>query len=150
MPDFDHERIAEHRKTIEQNLKQLQAACGRALDDFLKDKDAVDATKYRLQTAIQAMLDISNHLCARLHLITTQDSGECIRGLQKQGFFSQDHATMYVKMIRFRNVLVHLYGEVDDKRVYEILENELDYFRMFLMEIDAVLEKQAKKKKGKK
>jgi len=110
----------------------------------------LDAAKYRLQTAIQAMMDISNHICARLNLVTTQDSGECVRALQQKGFFSPDNATMYVRMIRFRNVLAHLYGEVDDKRVHEILENELDYFRMFLMEIDAVMEKQRKGKRERK
>lgn len=149
MPDFDYRRIAEHRKTIEENLKQLEAERGRTLEDFLRDADARDAAKYRLYTAIQALMDISNHICARLRIITNQDTGECIRALQKQGFFSPDHATMYVKMIRLRNVLAYLYGEVDDKRVHEILENELDYFRMFLMEIDAVVEKQAQDKKHK-
>lgn len=149
MLDFNRERIAEHRKTIEENLKQLEAARGRALDDFVNDKDAADAAKYRLQTAIQALMDISNHICARLQIVTNQDSGECVRALQKQGFFSQANATMYVKMIRFRNVRVHLYGEVDNKRVHEILENDLDYYRAFLMEIDMVLEKKRKKKKGK-
>jgi|GEM_PF-7095956 uncharacterized protein YutE (UPF0331/DUF86 family) len=51
-----------------------------------------------------------------------------------------------------RNIvgLAHLYGEVDDKRVHEILENELNSFRMFLIESDAVLERERKKKKGKK
>ncbi|MCG3142659.1 MAG: hypothetical protein HDKAJFGB_04187 [Anaerolineae bacterium] len=150
MRAFDPDRIAEHQKTIKENLRHLDAARGRSENDFLNDKDALDATKYRLQTAIQAMMDISNHLCARLNLVTTQDTGECVRALQAQGFFPQDHATMYVKMIRFRNVLVHLYGEVDNKRVYGILENELDYFRMFLMEIDAVVEKPRQEKKGRK
>lgn len=150
MRAFDLDRIAEHRKTIEANLLQLDAARGRALETFLSDPDAVDATKYRLQTAIQAMMDIANHICARMQIVTNQDTGECVRALQKQGFFSQEHATMYVKMIRFRNVLVHLYGEVGDTRVHEILENELDYFRMFLMEIDAILERQRKAKKGRK
>lgn len=149
MRAFDLDRIAEHRKTIQENLRQLDAARGRALDDFLNDQDALDAAKYRLQTVIQALMDSSNHICARLHIVTNQDTGECVRALQKQGFFSQEHATMYVKMIRFRNVLVHLYGEVDNQRVHEILENDLDYFRMFLMEIDAVVKKQEMKRKAK-
>ncbi len=92
------------------------------------------------------MIDISSHICARLGLAVQQDSGESIRALEKRGLFSKDRATMYVKMIRFRNVLVHLYGEVDNRRVYEILEDELDYFRMFMMDIDAIIEGERKKK----
>jgi uncharacterized protein YutE (UPF0331/DUF86 family) len=130
-----------------ENLRQLETLRGRTESEFLKNAESLAATKYWLQTAIQAMIDITSHICARLRIVTQPDSGECIRALQKQGFFSQEHATMYIKMIRFRNVLVHLYGEVDDKRVHEILENELDYFRRFLMEIETILEKQGKEKK---
>lgn len=90
-------------------------------------------------------MDIANHICARYQLVTEPNSGQCIRELQAKGIFSQDHATMYVKMIRFRNILVHLYDEVDNERVHEILEKELDYFRMFMMDIDAVVAKQSKK-----
>jgi len=146
MADFDTDRITEHRKTIENNLRQLEARRGRSFADFEQDADGRDAVKYRLQTAIQAMIDISNHLCARLHLTVSQDSGECIRALEKQGLIPKDRATMYVKMIRFRNVLVHLYGEVDHHRVHEILENELDYFRMYVMDVDMIVESERKKK----
>src|SRR5262245_8241703 len=104
MAEFDPKRIAEHRKTIETNLVQLRAARERTSRELLDDPDALDAAKYRLQTAIQALIDISNHICARLRIVSTQDTGECVRALQRQGFFSQEHATMYVKMIRFRNV----------------------------------------------
>ncbi len=54
-----------------------------------------------------------------------------------------------MKSNRFRNVLVHLYGGLDDKRGHDIIENEQDYFRMFLMDIDAIVESQIKKKKPK-
>lgn len=93
-------------------------------------------------------MDIANHICARYRLVTQPDSGECVRALQRQGFFTQEHATMFVRMIRFRNVLVHLYGEVDDKRIHKIVEEELDHFRIFLMDLDLIIEKQEKEKKS--
>jgi len=139
MPTFNLNRIGEHKKTIEDNLRQLEALRGKSLDDLVSDADALDAAKYRLQTAIQAMMDISNHLCARLRLQIGEDSGECIRALEKTGLVTQNHATMYVQMIRFRNVLVHLYGEVDNRRVHEIIQNNLDYFRRFMMDADTIV-----------
>ncbi|MDE3091670.1 MAG: DUF86 domain-containing protein [Chloroflexota bacterium] len=150
MPDFDIRRITEHRKTIESNLRLLEAKRGKSFDEFARDTDGKDAVKYRLQTAVQAVIDISSHLCARLGFKVAGDSGECVRALEKAGLLPKERATMYVKMIRFRNVLVHLYGEVDDHRVHEILEGELDYFRMFLMDVDAIVEReQLKAKSGK-
>lgn len=153
MADLDIRRIDEHRKTIEDNLRQLEAKRGRSFEQFQKDLDGKDAVKYRLQTAAQAMIDISSHLCARLRLeaATEEGSGKCIRALEKKGWLVPERATVYVQMIRFRNVLVHLYGEVDDRRVHTIVEKELDYFRMFLADVDAIIERtQAKNGKKKK
>jgi uncharacterized protein YutE (UPF0331/DUF86 family) len=146
MLNLDSARITEHIKTIETNLQELETLRGRSFEDFEQDSRSVAAAKYWLQTAVQAMIDISSHICARLGLAVQQDSGESIRALEKRGLFSKDRATMYVKMIRFRNVLVHLYGEVDDHRVHEILENELDYFRMYMMDVDMIVESERKKK----
>lgn len=155
MADFDIIRIIEHKKTIESNLQQLEAKRGRSFEEFINDADVRDAVKYRLQTAIQAMMDISNHICARLRLTVAAEegSGKCIRALEKRGLLSPERATIYAQMIRFRNVLVHLYGEVDDRRVYEIVEKNLDHFRMFLADVDAIIERthknNGKKKKNK-
>ena len=124
----------------------LETQRGKLFEEFAQDQKSNAAIKYWLQTAIQAVMDISSHICARLRLAVPPDGGECIRTLEKQGLIPQDRATVYVKMIRFRNVLVHLYGEVDNQRVYDILENELDYFRAFMMDVDAIIEAERKKK----
>ncbi len=36
---FDPDRIAEHQKTIKENLRHLDAARGRSENDFLNDKE---------------------------------------------------------------------------------------------------------------
>jgi len=44
------------------------------------------------------------------------------------------------EMARFRNRLIHLYREVDDEQVYEILQSRLDDFKTFLNRTAAFLE----------
>ncbi len=145
MLDLNIERINAQRETIQENLQRLETLRGRSYQALIDDPQALAAAKYWLQTAIQAMIDITSHICARLRIATQPDSGECIRALQTRGVFARERATVYSRMIRFRNVLVHLYGEVDNRRVHNIIENELDYFRMFLMDIDTFIESEAKK-----
>ncbi|MBI5650436.1 MAG: DUF86 domain-containing protein [Chloroflexi bacterium] len=148
MPNFDIARINAHRKTIEDNLQHLETKRGRAFEEFARDRDGKDAVKYQLQTAIQALMDITNHLCARLRLKVAENSGECVRALEREGLIPQAHATQYAKMIRFRNVLVHLYGEVDERQVYEIVENNLNDFRQFLVDIDTIVERHQAKEQS--
>ena len=38
-------------------------------------------------------------------------------------------------MTRFRNLLVHVYAKVDDSKIYEFLEEDLEDFDLFAREI---------------
>ena len=42
-------------------------------------------------------------------------------------------------MARFRNMLVHIYWDVDDERVYTILHENLDDLRAFVRAIGVLL-----------
>lgn len=40
-----------------------------------------------------------------------------------------------IPMARFRNLLVHQYGQVDDRRLHRILQTNLDDFGRYLEEV---------------
>ncbi len=44
----------------------------------------------------------------------------------------KEHVSTYSKMIRFRNLIVPMYSDVDDHQVYDVLRHHLDDFRMFI------------------
>jgi len=43
----------------------------------------------------------------------------------------EELAKRLIRMVKFRNMLVHLYWKVEDERVYEYLRNSLDDFEEF-------------------
>jgi uncharacterized protein YutE (UPF0331/DUF86 family) len=45
-------------------------------------------------------------------------------------------------MARFRNLLIHVYGEVDDRRVWEILQRDLGDLETYLSEIGRALKQE--------
>jgi uncharacterized protein YutE (UPF0331/DUF86 family) len=51
--------------------------------------------------------------------------------LAEIGVLPADFAEKLVRMAKFRNVLVHLYLEVDLQRVYRYLQQNLDDFETF-------------------
>ena len=59
--------------------------------------------------------------------------------MAEAGVFENDFSRELRNMAKFRNRLVHLYWEVDDKQVYEILRNRLDDFKMFLDKLSKFL-----------
>ena len=82
--------------------------------------------------AVEAMIDVCTHFVARLRLKTPGNSAETVKALSRAGVLPGDHVDRYDDMIRFRNVLVHLYADVDDERVYVILRDHLGDFRLFV------------------
>ena len=92
---------------------------------FVADQTVVDAAKYRLMVAIEAAISICTHLSARLAGLAPATYAQCFEELAKSGIVTQELAGRLARMARFRNLLVHVYGEVDDNRVWEILQSDL-------------------------
>ncbi|MDQ0285385.1 uncharacterized protein YutE (UPF0331/DUF86 family) [Desulfofundulus luciae] len=42
-------------------------------------------------------------------------------------------------MAKFRNLLIHRYGDIDDSKVYHIICNNLDDLELYLAEIAAMV-----------
>ena len=102
---------------------------GRAM--FLADSDAKDIACYRLLLAIEAALALCYHVSARRLKLVPEDYADCFGGLSGAGIISAELSTRLQQMARFRNLLVHVYWEVDYGRVFDVLETDLDDLRDF-------------------
>ena len=132
MPRYNPDKIAklisEMRKAINR-LKFLKALDKKA---FFKDPDKIGSTKYHFIVAIEPAIDICNHIISQNGYRSPEDYGDTFQILGEQGAFDNDFITVLKEMARFRNRLIHLYWEVDDEQVYEILQMRLDDFKRFL------------------
>lgn len=85
--------------------------------------------------AVEAALDLCNHLCAkRLHKAPTSYA-DCFTLLAQGGVIRPETAARLVPMVRFRNLLVHQYGDVDHRRLYRILHEHLGDLDQYLAEV---------------
>jgi uncharacterized protein YutE (UPF0331/DUF86 family) len=56
---------------------------------------------------------------AKRFQVAVSNYATCFEELEKKGVLSSDLSKKLRKMIRFRNILVHRYWEMDDQRVLE-------------------------------
>ena len=89
------------------------------------------AIEHGLQLSIQCVIDVSHYLVAGLALGVPATSQEAITILRDAGVFPPAFAHLLVQMVRFRNILVHVYTQVDVARVYDNLQHHLDDFGQF-------------------
>lgn len=114
------------------HLRQLQKA---SADEYLEDENLQAIVERRLQLAIQVCMDIANYLIAQLGLSSPDELENIFTVLGREGVISSDLAQHMVGMVRFRNILVHDYLEIDSIVVYRNLASEIDDFDQFAQEI---------------
>lgn len=134
---IDRETIENRFGIILKNLQSLRKISGMK-DKFFSNEHLSAAAKYYLQTSIEAMIDIGNHIIARNKLGVPQSN------------IKKENLSRYKKMVKFRNLVVHLYHTVDDEKVYEILRNNLQDFETFIKEIKPFLSLTNKSNKNRK
>jgi uncharacterized protein YutE (UPF0331/DUF86 family) len=124
---------------IEQALERLDRIRGAGREAFVADADARDIACYRLLLAIEAALALCYHLSARRLKRVPDDYAGCFAGLSRAGIISDDLSTRLQQMARFRNLLVHVYWDVDFDRVFGVLETDLDDLRVFARAVASLL-----------
>lgn len=106
---------------------------------FLADETVVDAAKYRLVVAAEAAISICTHLAARLARTSPSSYAQCFEILEAEGILSAELTQRMGKLARFRNLLVHGYAEIDDNRVWDILQSDLADLDAYLLEVGRAL-----------
>ena len=120
------------------NERQLNWLAQLPDAEFARDARNLDSALHRLQTSIQALLDIGAYVVGSLKLPTPQHSADIITNLRDGGLIEPIAAENYIRMTAFRNRVVHLYNRIDPAIVLDILQNhlqELHQFRQTLLEI---------------
>lgn len=124
--DMIDKRVVNDRLAyIHQMLTRLKGRRSLSLEEFKANEDQCDAASYELQTCIEAMTDIGNHLIAAVGLRKPKDRGEIMTVLAEAGVIPKDLANRLTKAIGLRNVLVHGYLGLVLDTVYQTVQEDL-------------------------
>jgi uncharacterized protein YutE (UPF0331/DUF86 family) len=104
---------------------------------FLNDPEKVGAAKYYLQVAIEVCIDLANHIIASERYRAPQDYRDAFTVLNESGVLPDDFTLTFRQMTGLRNLLVHLYWEVDDSQIYDDLQHHLGDFDRYARYITA-------------
>lgn len=114
----------------EQRLR-LEAYGALPVEEYLAVEEKVLASKYLLLTAIEDALSVANHLISSEGMRSPTDYADAFRVLSAAGVLQEDLASRLENMARFRNLLVHVYAEVDDALVHSFLRTDVEDLTRF-------------------
>jgi uncharacterized protein YutE (UPF0331/DUF86 family) len=131
----DNERFSKLLSAVRNSLRLLLSLAALPKDDFLKDEHKISSAKYNFIAAIEAVIDINNHVISRNKLRAPNDYADSFAVLYESLIIDKSFADELMKMARFRNRLVHLYWDVDSGELHTILLTRLGDFEQYLTAI---------------
>lgn len=137
------ETVASILGNLRNHRDKLSILAGYSREDFLQDFTKVESAKRLLQVSIECCLDIAHHVIADESYRTPQDSYDAFAVLNEEGILPDGFMPVLRQMVSFRNRLVHLYWDVDDAVVHDIVQHNLGDFETFVNHILSFLQKQS-------
>ena len=135
---LDRERILAKIDTLDGYLRELHTIAPASFEEYTTIEKR-RACERLLQVSIECVIDICSLFVTGLRLGLPAVEEDLFEKLAQAGMISHLLRETLRRMKGFRNILVHDYGEVDDRIVYEVLQNRLDDFEVFKREILQIL-----------
>jgi len=132
MPLFDQEKMAKLVSELRKSVERLRAIATLRQNEFLNDPDKIGSAKYHFIVAIESCIDMCNHVISLNGYRVPEDYADTFKVMGEVGALDMDFTDELRNMAKFRNRLVHIYWEVDDLQLYEILQTRIDDFKKFL------------------
>ncbi|MEM4970833.1 MAG: DUF86 domain-containing protein [Sulfolobales archaeon] len=83
------------------------------------------AIRYNIIVLVEALIALALHIARRAFGKEPETPIHALRILRDEGLLTSDECDELAKLLRLRNLLVHRYWVIDDRRVYDsIKENE--------------------------
>lgn len=137
---IDEELIESKIDLIFKNLEYLDEI--KKIDEsvFLTSFEKIQASKHSLQEAIEGSLDMANHIISSQGWERAETYSDMFERLYEKDVIGQGLNERLADMARFRNLLVHRYGKIDDRRLFKILNENIEDVHEFVVEVQRYLE----------
>jgi uncharacterized protein YutE (UPF0331/DUF86 family) len=119
------EVVRKRLNKLDEYLAILRALQKYSFEEFAQDPEHYGSVERFLHLAIEAVIDVGNHIVAELNLGTINWYSDIPALLANRGFIDADLEQRWMRMIGFRNALVHDYADIDRRIVYEALQHRL-------------------------
>ncbi len=131
----DKDLIIAKASSVKRHLSRIKEKRDTDIETFLKDLDRQESILFNLQMSIQNCIDIAAHIISEEGVGVPGSTNEMFYLLEDNGYISVDITETMVKAVGFRNFIVHEYGRVELKQVFEVAKKEIEDLEKYLLSI---------------
>jgi len=137
----DKELVARKLQQLEEYLRELEEATPGAYESYAADTIRKRAVERLLQLCIECASDINAHMLAKSAGVAPADYYMSFIMAGDRGLIPVELASELAPSAGLRNKLVHEYGVVDDRLVYESVSKTALLFPRYIRAVKNYMEK---------
>ena len=139
----EKEKVSRKLRYMKKYVDFLREYRSISREELEKNDMLKSAIERNFQLAIESALDIGEVIISARDFEKPEDYREVMLILGKHRVIPADFAERFSKAAGFRNILVHMYEEVDAGKLHDYLQNNLEDFNEFARFIAKYLEKES-------
>ncbi len=120
--------IYKRLQKLDEYLAILRSLQQYDLPELLENPERYGSVERFLHLTIEAINDLGNHVIADDDLGKVNWYSDIPRILAENGLIDDALSETWIKMVGFRNILVHDYVDIDHVIVHNVLQNHLQEF----------------------
>jgi len=111
---------------LDEYIAILRGVKKYTFDEFIDNAEHYGCAERFLHLSIEALNDLGNHLISELELGIVNWYSDIPSILEEHGYISPTLKETWIRMIGFRNTLVHEYIDIDRHIVFDVLHKNLE------------------------
>ena len=120
---------------IDDPINKLKFLSQTQLDLFNDSLEAAAVESY-LRRSLEAIFDIGRHILSKIgEKELAAEYKSIAQGLTQKGVVTPDLGQTLIEMAGYRNRLVHMYHQINDEELYQIIQNDLQDLEKFVSQI---------------
>lgn len=131
MTPINQSAIEDKLFRLNENIKFIDDILKKSDKDILTERPLYYGLQHLLQISIEIIIDIGSHILAEKFSVNPKTYADVIIALGDKNIIDRKFAEEQAEMAKFRNMLVHYYDNIDDKKVFEYSRFAPEIFRIF-------------------
>jgi uncharacterized protein YutE (UPF0331/DUF86 family) len=134
--EINIEKIKTLEKDLLNTVSEIKVIIAAEEDVFIKEQKEIYSLRYLLIEAVEAMANICNHILARVTSQVPKGYPDCFEKLSNAKIITDELSIKLKKVTGLRNIIIHKYWEIDDRKVFKSTKENIEDFEEFLRQIN--------------
>lgn len=135
----DRRKLSSRLEALESYLVELRTFQSVGREEFVREPALHHLAERYLHLACECVLDIAQHVIADEGYPQASTNKATMDVLQEEGILDPELAERMRRWMGFRNVLVHLYVDIDHGQSYDAIRNDLGDLEEFAAAVSRFL-----------